>query len=103
VLGELIGKTLVEKAAVKPDIVLTEGEDLLELRSHVSQPVAIVENADKGLRLGRQSLRFHPSHSEDEPRLARSAGAVPDQADLFEPFDRVREALQETVKAGAGR
>ena len=103
VLGELIGKTLVDKAAVKPDVVLTEAEDLLELRSHVSQPVAIVEDSDSGLRVGRQTLRFHPSHAEDEPKLAKSAGAVPDQADLFEPFDRVREALQETVKAGTAR
>jgi hypothetical protein len=102
-LGELIGKTLVEKAAVKPDVVLTEAEDLLELRSHVPQPVAVVEEAAGGLRLGRQSLRFHPSHAADEPKLAKSAGIVPEQADLFEPFDRVREALQETIKAGAAR
>lgn len=102
-LGELIGKTLVEKAAVKPDVVLTEGDDLLELRTHVPQPVAVVEETAEGLKVGRQSLRFHPSHAEDRSRLAKSAAAVPDQADLFEPFERVREALQETVKAGAGR
>lgn len=102
-LGELIGKTLVEKAAVKPDVVLTEEDDLLELRSHVPQPVAVVQGADDGLKVGRQSLRFHPSHAGDQARLAKPASAVPDQADLFEPFERVREALQETVKAGAGR
>jgi hypothetical protein len=102
-LGELIGKTLVDKAAVKPDVVLTEGDDLLELRSHVPQPVAVVEEKGAELKLGRQSLRFHPSHAEDRSRLAKSAASVPDQADLFEPFDRVREALQETMKAGAGR
>lgn len=114
-LGELIGKTLIDKAAVKPDVVLTEADDLLELRSHVAQPVAVVndETEDKtsggrqlsesSLRLGRQTLRFHPSHAEDQPRLAKSAASVPEQADLFEPFDRVREALQETIKAGSAR
>ncbi len=74
VLGELIGKTLVEKSAVKPDVVLTEGDELLELRSHIAQPVAVVEPQANGgrqssghlLRIGRQSLRFHPSHADDE-------------------------------------
>jgi hypothetical protein len=111
VLGELIGKTLVEKAAVKPDVVLTEADDLLELRPHVPQPVAVVENQASGgrqppesnLNIGKQTLRFHPSHAEDRSKLAKSAGIVPEQADLFEPFDRVREALQETVKAGSAR
>jgi hypothetical protein len=109
VLGELIGKTLVEKSAVKPDVVLTEGDELLELRSHVAQPVAVVEASggrqppESLLKLGRQSLRFHPSHADDEQRLASSAESVPEQADLFEPFERVREALQETMKASAIR
>jgi hypothetical protein len=111
VLGELIGKTLVEKSAVKPDIVLTEGDELLELRSHVAQPVAVVEREATGgrqpsehlLRIGRQTLRFHPSHADDEKRLAGSAESVPEQADLFEPFERVREALQETMKTSAVR
>jgi len=109
VLGELIGKTLIEKSAVKPDVVLTEGDELLELRSHVAQPVAVVE-ASGGrqpsellLRVGKQSLRFHPSHADDEKRLAGSADSVPEQADLFEPFERVREALQETMKTSAVR
>ncbi|MBA3313425.1 MAG: hypothetical protein M3552_02980 [Planctomycetota bacterium] len=102
VLGELIGKTLVEKSAVKPDVVLTEGDDLLELRSHVAQPVAVVEQ-NGGLRIGRHSLRFHPSHADDHSRLASSAESVPEQADLFEPFERVREALHETMKASAAR
>ena len=103
VLGELIGKTLVDKAAVKPDVVLTEGDDLLELRSHVPQPVAVVGDEKGELRLGRQSLRFHASHADDRSQLAKSAGVVPEQADLFEPFERVREALQETMKAGSVR
>lgn len=107
-LGELIGKTLVDKAAVKPDVVLTEEDDLLELRTHVSQPVAVIEpttvaTSSSTARLGRQTLRFHPSHLDDGPRLSSRSSAVPEQADLVEPFERVREALQETIKAGSGR
>ena len=41
-LGELIGKTLVERVDVKPHLILTEQADLLELRNHISIPVAII-------------------------------------------------------------
>lgn len=107
VLGELIGKTLLDKAAVKPDLVLTEGDELLELRRHVPQPVAVIEGDNvtepTHLRLGRQTLRFHPSHGDDESRLSTKVDGVPEQADLCEPFERVREALQETIKSGSAR
>ena len=42
ILGELIGKTLVEKVGVKPDVILTEDPNLLCLREHVIIPVACV-------------------------------------------------------------
>lgn len=112
-LGEVIGRTLVEKVAVKPDVVLAEGEDLLELRCHIQQPVAVVEVVDRDgeseqetpdkneLFLGRQRLRFHERHPDDGPRFASSAGNVPENADLFEPFERVRDALREAMKVGA--
>lgn len=112
VLGELIGGTLVEKAGVKPQLILTDREQILELRNHVEQPVALVAGpADKSdsvgelqqgrLRLGRQTLRIHPAHDSDHAAISRDAPRVPADADLAEPFERVREALQETVRSGA--
>src|SRR5262245_60141919 len=35
VLGELIGGTLVGKAGIKPQLILTDLEPVLELRNHV--------------------------------------------------------------------
>ncbi|MSR59752.1 MAG: hypothetical protein EXS05_19270 [Planctomycetaceae bacterium] len=111
-LGELIGVTLIEKAGIKPQIVLTDREPILELRNHIEQPVALVwgpadslpsdetETRDR-LRLGRQTLRFHPAHDADHDALARDAAGIPADADLQEPFERVREALQETLRSGA--
>ncbi len=109
-LGELIGRTLIEKAAVKPDLVLADAEDLLELRSHITQPVAVVErsdsqasqNGDRDVVVGQQRLRFHAAHPDDSAKWTTSENSFPDHADLFEPFDLVREALQETMKAGSG-
>lgn len=110
-LGELIGGTLIDKAGVKPQLILTDRAEILELRNHVDQPVALVGGAAdtkpddtgprSGLKLGRQSLRIHPAHDGDHEALTRSAAGIPADADLQEPFERVREALQETLRSGA--
>jgi hypothetical protein len=187
VLGDLIGRTLIEKVGVKPHIVLTERPDLLDLRELVTIAVACVddgpgvaptaaeetaeskvlssgtrdqadtaeETANESLavvgtpitvetpntpltsetaaedtaepkrlssgtqtdgtqtrsaagksstmQLGRQVLRFHASHSEDREVASRGAQLVPNNADLREPFERVREALGETARTGGAR
>lgn len=114
ILGELIGGTLVEKAGVKPQLILTDRVQILELRNHVEQPVGLVEpqaqaedaheaDAPQSIRLGRQIVRFHPSHAEDHLAVSRESRHIPTDADLQEPFERVREALQETLRSGALR
>lgn len=107
VLTELIGKTLIEKVGVKPHLVLTESSDLLSLRDHVSIPVASLldakERGDGATVLGNQRLRFHEAHPSDQSDIAKKTNQVPDSADLKEPFERVREALAETIKSQAVR
>jgi hypothetical protein len=103
ILTELIGKTLIEKVGVKPHLVLTESPDLLALREHVSVPVASLidgkVSSDETMPLGKQKLRFHDAHAADRSEIAKHAAQIPDSADLKEPFDRVREALTETMKS----
>lgn len=102
VLTELIGKTLIEKVGVKPHLILLESADLLALREHVSLPVASLcdsSTGDGGLKIGKQWLQFHDGHPTDQPDIAKQASQIPDTADLKEPFDRVREALAETIKS----
>lgn len=115
VLGELIGGTLVEKAGVKPQFVLTDREQILELRNHVDRPVALVlsddakrpamtESTDSATtRIGGRTLQFHAAHTEDREAFEREAKQIPASADLGEPFERVREALQEVLRNGALR
>lgn len=113
-LGELIGGTLVEKAGIKPQLILTDHVQILELRNHIDKPVVLVEKGAKELssdepgfrrsiRLGRHIIQFHPAHEEDQSGVARDSQQIPADADLQEPFERVREALQETLKSGALR
>jgi hypothetical protein len=114
ILGELIGGTLVEKAGVKPQLILTDCEQILDLRNHVEQPVVLVEpqndavesqsvESPRSLKLGRQIVRFHAAHASDREAVTGGARQIPADADLREPFDRVREALQETLRSGALR
>ncbi len=101
---DLIGKTLVEKASVKPHMVLTEDPELLDLREQVKVPVAYCDddegNSTGKVRIGGQILTFHSSHAKDVDRVNDHAEALPNDADLAEPLERVREALNETVRSG---
>jgi hypothetical protein len=106
VLGELIGKTLVDKVGIKPHLLLTERDDLLPLRNSVAIPVACVHDSEETaepMRLGRQMLRFHGDHSDDTCIAKQGATVVPNDADLREPFERVREALAEASRTGGMR
>lgn len=110
VLAELIGRTLVEKVGVKPHLVLIERSDLLELRDHIQQPVACVASASGGdptmrnpheLEIGGRRLRFHDEYAADCETVRPHLPLIPREADLQEPFERVREALQETIRGAA--
>ena len=41
------------------------------------------------------------AHLDDEIVLKQKTGIVSDSADFSEPFERIREALKETVQSGA--
>lgn len=143
VLGELIGRTLLEKVGVKPHFVLTESTEVLEVRSHVGLPVAYLEadakatseqpaevaevNATVAEEVGAEpsgesaeapvetvevppkrtvsgrKLRFHMAHESDRDEIEGRIAALPREIDLREPFERVREALEETTRTGTAR
>lgn len=112
VVSELIGRTLYERADVKPDILLVDQEELMALRELLEVPVACLDAAEavpvlvgggeeESLQLGRQQLRVHHAHDHDREAILNRSHLLPEQADLEEPFQRVREALQEVLAPGA--
>ncbi len=124
VLGELIGRTLLEKVGVKPHLVMVESPELLDLRSATSTPVASLgtmkdagaliddKSSENGgiaatlpnqLKLGNETITFHHSHNEDRSEIEKFAKLIPGDADLREPFERVREALIETIRLSMAR
>lgn len=107
VMGEVIARTLIEKVGVKPHLILTERAEILELRNHCAMPVGCLEAdqsaaaqppGDSGFKIGRQWFRVHAAHTDDRTELEAQTVQVPKDADMREPFERVREALLETVK-----
>ncbi|WP_339912334.1 hypothetical protein [Symmachiella dynata] len=102
VLAELIGKTLLEKAGVKPHIVFITEAALLELREHITACLAMVvvhdhESAKNGFAFGRQTLITHADYGSDRSQLENKLTALPDDVDLLEPFERVEEALRQAT------
>jgi len=108
-LGELIGRTLLDRVSIKPDIVITADEDILELRNHTDTPVACTSDAITSRssiptrELGGRRLRFHETHQDDSQFIDKQSHLIPGQADLEEPLDRVNEALNETIKTVMAR
>ncbi len=99
-LGELLSKTLVERIGVKPHVLLTDRTEMLDARLHVSLPVACVTKGET-LRIGKQSFSLHSEFGDDLKTFEKLAKEMALDADLLEPLDRVREALQETMKQAA--
>ncbi len=108
--SELIGKTLCERLQVQPHLIIVEQQELLDLTEHVDWPVACIvdprlETIDlpdqTRLQLGSLPIRFHPDHPDDVERVRQKVTLLSQDADLREPIGRVREALQETMKAAA--
>ncbi len=108
VSGELIGRTLIERIGITPDLVLTERAEILQLRPHLAIPVACLnpvgrdETADEHsltIRLGRNVVRLLEGYQTDLQPLREATRVIPAEADLREPFQRVCEALKETLRA----
>lgn len=106
--SELIGKTLVERLQVKPDVVLVDQPSLLELRSQIDLPVACLVNGDSNelpdetrVQLGGQSVHVHRDFESDAEQVTQQSQHITTDADLGEPLERVKEALLEATRPGA--
>jgi hypothetical protein len=108
-LAEVIGRTLLDKVSVKPHLVLVEAAELLDLRAQIEIPVASLSEppaageAQSHYQLGKQWLAFASDFVADIERIRPQRDQVPDSADLKEPFERIREALTETLKGPTAR
>jgi hypothetical protein len=107
--ADLIGKALVEKTAIKPELVVTDAIEALGLWSRVNIPVLALRNGEEPIpadfRLittARSSvgLLYPAQFAEREPIVVELLDRIDQSVDLSEPFARVREAVAEARKSG---
>ncbi len=107
--ADVIGKALVEKTTLKPDMIVTDTPPALALRGRVEVPVVALRTDAAMLPPETRSLT-HPrcsvalllptAFATDEAALVAMLDAVDPAVDLVEPFSRIREAMAEARKLG---
>jgi hypothetical protein len=101
VFADVIGKTLVDRAAVKADVLLIDQPALLPIRELLSTPVIQLPAEPAPGTSALEHATVHAEQSNDCEWIQRLAKAIPASADLHEPLDRVNEALNETLRTAA--
>ena len=107
--ADVIGKTLVEKTSVKPDLIVTDSPGALGLQQRVQIPVVALRPDDAFLPPDTQALN-HPrssvglliaaKYAANDAEVIARLDAVDAAVDLAEPFTRIREAVAEARKMG---
>jgi hypothetical protein len=98
--GELIGKTLVDKTTIPIKWIVTDSLNALELRPHVSCPVALFSTAEAPSAVAAgKNLFVHERYATDTPLITELLAQSP-SLDLSEPFQRIRDAATEARKMG---
>lgn len=100
VCADLIGKTLVEKAGVPVQLVVTDREEVMDLRLKLDVPVAWLTPPAPTDGKGRRPFRCHPRFESDAAVVHDLLERLDVTFDLAEPFQRIREAIGEARKMG---
>lgn len=104
VYGELICTPLVKATKEKLSMVLVKEIFLISMRPLVSIPVIIVRSGNAQTVNGIRPVSFSPHQNfRNELSFAETIlTPVMQKHDLFEPFERVRLALNEVHRVGLG-
>lgn len=110
--AELIAKTLIEKATVPPNLIVTDQHLVMALHRRITIPVLWVPAAEQAVP--QDVLAIPRDEHPGQVYLPKEASAMQTQAaarlaqvdpavDLTEPFARIREALREARKTGVAQ
>lgn len=106
--GEQIGQTLLTRSKLTPLVVCTDSEPALSVREFTDIPVMLVLGATAGaldcaqtsqFRLATNQVSPAPGYLSDEQLIRAAWPSQADHLDLLEPFDRIREALDEAQRS----
>ncbi len=107
-LGELIGETLVSRAKLPVEAVLTDIAEMQSLSLSRNEPVAWLRPLDGApqeqnpevphLQLGNYHLSGSPTCRWRADQLRQATAPLVARIDLAEPFERIREAIREAQR-----
>ncbi len=110
ILGELLGKTLIEKVGVKPKLVFVDRLEVLQLRTCINVPVlCLLDKSRKApdsqptVELGKYHFALHVDYESDRDVVKKAATQLGPDSDMKEPLDRVSDALKETMATITGQ
>ena len=107
--GELIGRTLIEKAASSVQIVFTDNASVLAMRAKSDFPVLALLSDDVPVPVGSltltdghtsRTLVYSRKYAADRDRIIELLSRIDAGFDLAEPFSRIREAMGEARRMG---
>jgi|SRR5262245_46205114 len=104
--GDLIGKTLVDKSSAPAAWIITDHAVALELRLRVNTPVSLwVPGGPPPTLPGDPQGRGLFGHEKfpNDGALVHELLAKLGNFDFGEPFQRIRDAIQEARKMGIGK
>jgi hypothetical protein len=110
--GQQIGGTLLAESTVTPEVVLTDLEPMLHVRSHTKLPVALIRGVSatmpavvtggtlgtSSFMIGNASVSPHVSDASREDDLRARLEELAAAVDLSEPFERIRAAIDEAQR-----
>lgn len=107
--GELIGQALLAKAATTPGVVCTDCAAVMSAREFVETPLALLAEGETPTLAaakpfvvgGGQWLAVSPWHPQDQSRIEALLHDGREVLDLWEPFERIREAIREAQRSAA--
>ena len=104
--AEQIGGALLGRMKAKPGVLFTDRPEMLELRTMVTVPVALVlphdaagSDAMSEFTAGRNRLAVAPERREDMERIIEQVRDVAAWYDMVEPFQRIADAVNEARRA----
>lgn len=105
-LGEQIGRALVDRARIKPTALLIDDADLAQAGEKRQTPLVLITEPEAAPPAGWRAL---PLAGEGKPLWTRDAEAddireliasLSQAIEIAEPFDRIGEAIREAQRLG---
>lgn len=102
---DLIGRTLVEKTGIAPDLIVTDVLACLPLQSIIHRPVVALgpNPGHRQFEHPRSSLPLMVRDDSDRDAINAILNEIDSAVDLAEPFGRIRDAVMEARTTGQAR